>query len=309
MMKKMLTILALTFCFASGMANPVKPVKTVDLRSFHPEASECDGKWIVSPNRVLWMDNEHLVAWLTSYCASHDRRKIRFINELVFIDSTGLAKALQQADMSLISRGPGDSVLVQQGTTIDLMSPDLQIQQSIRCPDDKPCGVYPSPSGSSESDFAICSIVSSSEHCGFYRGLPAVRVSERTLDLAGRFLTSPYPHTAATDGAANSQTAWRVAPFSSEPWAPSNSNCTGESSAIGPPRFLVTCVGAHIFTDGEFDSIFGYSRIALFDVTSRRILARIDGPAYTWAALSPNGKQIASIHKGTTISVKLYRVE
>jgi hypothetical protein len=67
----------------------------------------------------------------------------------------------------------------------------------------------------------------------------------------------------------------------------------------------VTCIGTHFYTDGELDFIFGYSRIALFDVPSRRILARIDGRAYTWAALSPDGNLVAVLHGE---KINFYRV-
>ena len=54
------------------------------------------------------------------------------------------------------------------------------------------------------------------------------------------------------------------------------------------------------------DALFGYSWIALFDVRTRKILARIDGPIYVTAFLSPSGKIIA-VRKGD--KVKLYRVD
>jgi hypothetical protein len=74
---------------------------------------------------------------------------------------------------------------------------------------------------------------------------------------------------------------------------------------LRPRRFLATCIGAHVFTDGDLDRIFGYSRIAPFDFASLRILARIDGRAYTCAARSPEDKLVAVLHDG---KVSFYRV-
>ncbi len=101
----------------------------------------------------------------------------------------------------------------------------------------------------------------------------------------------------------NSENSGR--PVSTEQWRPKESICVGELSVLGPRRFLAACVGAHFCTDQDLDGVFGYSRIALFDVESRHILARIDGPAYTSAALSPLGKQISVLHGS---KIHLYHV-
>jgi hypothetical protein len=76
------------------------------------------------------------------------------------------------------------------------------------------------------------------------------------------------------------------------------------ASVPGAHRFLAVCVGAHVYRDGMLDGDFGYSRVALFDIDTKRLIDRINGPAYTYAALSPDGKLIALEHLGT---IKLYR--
>lgn len=96
------------------------------------------------------------------------------------------------------------------------------------------------------------------------------------------------------------------APVTQERWTPEGCYCTGELSVSKPRRFLATCIGTHFYTDGDLDSIFGYSRIALFDVDSRRMVWHINGPPYISTALSPSGKQIAIEHLG---EVSLYRVD
>jgi hypothetical protein len=60
-----------------------------------------------------------------------------------------------------------------------------------------------------------------------------------------------------------------------------------------------------VYTDGDLDSIFGFSRIAVFDVETRHMLLRIDGPAYTTALMSPSGKTVAVAHGNT---IRLYKV-
>ena len=339
-MKRLLTILALVLCLADCRAFAIRPFRAIELSAFAPRASECDGSWAVFPNSSIWIDNENIVVWLISTCVSQDPQKRKSLSELVFINSDGKTQVLQKADMSLrFSRGPTGTVLVGHGATVDLVKPNLQVEQSIECPDNKVCAVFPSPSGLGESDFALCSIVGPAEHCDLYKGLPAARLSERGIDLPtsdGGIPKDPYPNVAQPVGSSTSpfsHNAWRIgenevwyfdshgmltnsiaglspAPVSSEQWTPKDSNCTGEVSALKPVRFLATCVGAHFYTDGDLDGIFGYSRIALFDVTSKQILARIDGPAYTSAALSPDGRKIAVIHRERVkIRLSLYRVD
>jgi len=339
-MKRVLTIIFLVLCLANYRAFAVKPYKTLELSEFAPKASECDGRWKVYTERSVWIDDENLVVWLYSTCASHDKQKRKSLSDLVFINSDGNGQVLQSADISLrFSRGPAGTALVGHGATVDLVKPNLQVEQSIECPDNKVCAIFPSPSGSSESDFALCSIVSPTEHCDLYKGLPAARLAEQRMDLPGPKVIipiDPYLNVAHPDWLSTlskSYKVWRVSekelwyfdyhgtltnmivgrsttPVSPVQWTPKNSYCTGEVSVDQPMRFLATCVGTHFYTDGELDAIFGYSRIALFDVTSKQILAHIDGPAFTFAALSPDGRNIAVIHsERVKIRLMLYRVD
>ena len=336
----MLTIISLGLCLADYNAFAIKPYKTLELSEFAPKASECDGRWGVYPQKSVWIDDENLVVRLYYTCASHDKQKRKSLSELVFINSDGNGQVLQSADNSLrFSRGPAGTALVGHGATVDLVKPNLQVEQSIECPDNKLCAIFPSPSGSSESDFALCSIVSPTEHCDLYKGLPAARLAEQTMDLPSPKVVipkDPYLNVAHSDWLStlsNSYKVWRISekelwyfdyhgtltnmivgrsttPVSSEQWTPKNSYCTGEVSAHKPIRFLATCAGTHFYTDGDLDAIFGYSRIALFDVTSKQMLTRIDGPAFTFAALSPDGRKIAVIHnERVKIRLRLFRVD
>ncbi len=69
--------------------------------------------------------------------------------------------------------------------------------------------------------------------------------------------------------------------------------CGGELSEELPRRFLATCVGTHWYSDGMFDSIFGFSHVVLFDVSTGNIIGQVDGSAYISSALSPSGREIA----------------
>jgi hypothetical protein len=217
---------------------------------------------------------------------------------------------------------------------VDLLALDLQQRQSISCPvAQQPCAVYVPATLNADSDFSVCSVSADLEECRFYRGFPAAEIPRSAARIA---IPSGIPHTpyeqlfypGTGEISPQDRSAWKVSsseiwyfdseniltsrksdgtitPVAAEQWTPKGSNCTGELSSSEPHRFLATCVGAHIYTDGDLDVLFGYSRIAIFDTASRRILARINGRAYTWAALSPKGKQVAVLHDG---KVSFYRV-
>jgi hypothetical protein len=338
-MKKMLAILALATGLANCKANSPKPFMSIDLSTLVAKASECDGRRVLFPNREIWMDDEHLVVWLMDICGSDDVQKAKSLDELIFIGSDGGTQIqVQPTEISDLLRGAAGAVLVGHFAKVDLVGPKLQVEQTIECANKKPCAVFASPPGSTESDFAMCSTESPREHCDLYKGLPAARLPESGIDLPLANRVSPQnpykvalPENISTSPI--SRTAWQVnedelwyfdlhgnltalnvsrvpAPVSAQQWTPKDSNCTGEVSASKPRRFLATCVGTHLYTDGEFDAIFGYSRIALFDVTSKQMLTRINAPALTSAALSPNGRRLATVHNGINkIEVRLYRVD
>jgi hypothetical protein len=340
-MKRVFTFLVFVLCFADCIALAIKPSRTIELSVFAPKATECDGSRVLYPNSSVWINDQNLVVWLISTCGSHDPHKRKSFSVLVFINSDGKAQVLQRPETLLrISRGPAGTLLVGHGAIVDLIEPNLHVEQSIECPDKNLCAVFPSPSGSDESDFALCSIVSSTEHCDLFKGLPAARLPERGMNFPAQERGIPKdPYQVALTKAVSAwpdspyARAWRVsenelwyfdrhgvltnsiagrslAPVSSEQWTPKDSACTGEVSAFKPMRFLATCVGTHFYTDGDLDAIFGYSRIALFDVTSKQKLTSINGPVDATAALSPGGGRIAVIHRGRVkIWLNLYEVD
>lgn len=250
----------------------------------------------------------------------------KFRTMLAVFDTSGRVRSI------LRSRGPdvprilvltsGRAVLSNNGTQVSLVDWSLRVDQILECPPGtKACAIFVSPATTSGSDFALCSNVAPAEICDFYRGNPALRISEDRFSLRA-IAANPYDQPPALRGwrvgqsetwyfddhgrlaARDSKGGGRL--VSSEHWTPDYSDCTGELSAHAPHRFLAVCLGAHFYTDGALDNLFGYSRIALFDVASQSILAHINGPAYTWAALSPSGKLIAVLHGDR---IRLYRVD
>lgn len=231
-------------------------------------------------------------------------------------------------------RGPNGTLLIGDGRQVELFGLDLHSRQRIRCPiAEQLCAVYVPTLFDADSDFALCSLSADVENCSFYRGSPAQEMPQHAMSIAipNGIPQTPYGKVAYPGTAKISpqdRSTWKVSSsetwyFDSknaltslgpngstsavvtEAWTPEGSNCTGELSTVEPHRFLATCIGTHFYTDGDLDAIFGYSRIALFDVASRRILALINGRAYTWAALSPKGNLIAVLHGD---KVNFYRV-
>jgi hypothetical protein len=240
------------------------------------------------------MDNEHVVIWLLDTCIPQNVQKSKTVQELVVVGSDGVTQHLRNVDMTKLSPGPDNTILVTHDASVDVLGPDLRVLKSIQ-------GTH-SSSESSNNGPAGCTTASPAN----YRDI-AIWMhsgSRNAWCLDGRVLWYFDQHGTLTTIDANHVST----PVLSKQWVPKDSNCTGEVSTDKPQRFLASCVGAHFFSDGELDAIFGYSRIALFDVASKRILLRIDGPAFTSATVSPDGRKIATIHRGRKITLRLYDV-
>ena len=184
----------------------------------------------------------------------------------------------------------------------------------------------------SQSDFAICSIEKGNQTCTFYQGRPATPTgtTQPLISLPNDVPKSPYKqptlpeavHGFPTDRpiAIDEKEIWffgangtllavlpsgKVKPVSTEHWTPKQSYCGGEVSVAEPRRFLAICGGVYVYTDGEFDAIFGFSRFVLFDVGTRRIITSLAGRSQTTASLSPSGQLVAVAHNG---KVQMYRI-
>ena len=318
--------------FATGRP---RPFQTIRLDALKPDPHGCDVKWRTFVNQMVWTDEDHLVAWLIFFCDSPSTKDRKSPTELAVFDTAGHVRSVWSDFAFGFLPGPSGTLLVGHGGEANLLDHELRTQETMKCPmENVVCSIFIPPSRSSNSDFALCSYTSIEESCRFYQGLPSKLVLDRKLDTppSNGIPTDPYKREifqAAGSVVPDNRSAWKVsssgrwyfdnhgrltsqdsngqiAPVSEEKWTPDYSNCTGDLSVSEPFRFLATCVGAHFYTDGALDGLFGYSRIALFDVASRQILARIDGPAYTSAILSPSGKLIAVEHEER---IHLYRVD
>lgn len=83
----------------------------------------------------------------------------------------------------------------------------------------------------------------------------------------------------------------------------SEGGCSGQLSVSEPRLFLAMCRGVLFYTDGYLDSLFQYWRTAVFDVSSKKLLARFSGGGQK--ALSPSGGVVAVEDKD---EVRLYRI-
>jgi hypothetical protein len=328
-----LIFLLVISCLPALSAEKPKPFQVIHLDTLKPDPHGCEVKWTSFVNQMIWTDDDHLVVWLIYSCYSHDSKDRKSPTKLAVFDTTGGVRSIWSEFSFGFLPGPSGTLLIGHGSQADVLDKELGTKQSLKCPmENIACSIFGPLSHSSSSDFALCSYTAIEENCAFYRGFPSEKVSERKLDrpLSNRIPNDPYEEaTFPTTGLTppDRRKAWRVGPselwyfddhqrlarmdskgpmglVSAQKWTPEYSECTGDLSGSEPRRFLATCVGAHIYTDGELDALFAYSRIALFDVASRQILARIEGPAYTSAVLSPSGKLIAVEHMS---KIRFYR--
>jgi hypothetical protein len=333
-LKLLIVLIVASTLHALGVERP-RSFQTFRLDVLKPDPHSCDVKWRADVNQMIWSDDDHVFVWLIFFCDSPNTKDRKNPTELAVFDTAGHARSVWNDFAFGFLPGPSDTLIVGHGGEANLLDHELRTQETLKCPmENAACSIFIPPSRPSNSDFALCSYTSIEESCRFYQGLPSKLVLDRKLDTppSNGIPTDPYKREsfqAAGSVAPDNRSAWKVsssgrwyfdnrgrltsqdsngqmAPVSAEKWTPDYSNCTGDLSASEPFRFLATCVGAHIYTDGALDGLFGYSRIALFDVSSRQILARIDGPAYTSAILSPSGKLIAVEHEDR---IRLYRVD
>jgi hypothetical protein len=328
-MKTRISLYALVFSFnlllAAQAPTPPTPLKTIDLNKVKFHGPECSSKWRDGFSHLIWVDDQHFAVFLLSAECSDAAASPKPVGELAVFDSTGsVLAASHRDDFISIFRGPRGTVAGYSSGKIELLDNQLRPMQSLDCPDgSKSCGITVAPSPASDSGFALCSVKDPQRICDFYRDWPAVRVSSATIPEA----EDPYTHLVVS-GYRGYNAQWRVGP--GENWAFSNGllksshadgtstlvspedfvgknggGCDGELSSAEPRRFLAVCTGTHWWSDGMFDSIFGFSRVVVFDVPSGRIISRIDGPEYTSASLSPSGKLIAVL-RGS--KVRLYAV-
>lgn len=322
-MKTVISILALGLSLSSLLAvQSPPPLKTIDLNKVKFHGAGCLTKWRDGYSHVIWLDDQYFAVFLLSAGCSDAPANPKPAGEVAVFDSSGsVVAASHRDDLISIFRGPRGTAAALSRGKIELLDNQLRPIQSLVCPDEsKSCGITLAPSSAANSEFALCSAKDSQRICDFYHEWPAVRVSSATISEA----EDPYTHLVSSGYHAQ----WRVG--SEETWAFSDGllkrlradgnsslvspedfvgknggGCDGELSETEPRRFLAVCAGTHWYSDGMFDSIFGFSRVVVFDVPAGRIISRIDGPEFTSATLSPSGKLVAVL-KGS--KVRLYQV-
>lgn len=300
---------------------PGGPFKTIDLSGVKIAGFACQVKFRDGLSRVIWLDEQRLAVsspWVR--CSSAPRIGVSATAAVVF-DVTGSVEATTRrpAVMSF-SKGPRGTFAALSTGEIELLNAQLQRQQSIECPNSsEPCDIILAPNSAFDSEFAVCTCLDKERQaCDFYRGWPAVpfrRTQSQPED--------PYSHVVK-----GGPPGWLVGPgemwffhdrrltasdanqvlstVTSEDFVGTNdSGCRGQISAVEPRRLLVMCTGIRLDTDGTFDAIFGFSRVVIFDVSTRTLIKRIDGPSFISAAISPSGKKVAILKGG---KVRLYEV-
>jgi hypothetical protein len=324
-MKRVVSIFVLGISLSAFLtAQSPRPLKTIDLNKIKIQGQACESKWEDGNSQVIWVDDQHLAAFTLTTCSDGVAPPQTEIRVAVF-DSAGSVQAATNLDGIIsFSRGPHGTIAGFGGEKIELLDTQLRLKQRLDCPDgSNACGITLAPSAAFNSDFALCSTVHAQQVCDFYRDWPAEKVPSKTASTATP--ENPYTHDANFG-----RGPWQVG--GGETWSFDNNfrlvragvgrssslvttedfvgkgggNCDGELSTSGPRRFLVVCNGTHWYSDGMFDSIFGFSRVVLFDAPPGHQVMRIDGPAFTSAALSPSGKRVATI-RGSKL--RLYAVD
>jgi hypothetical protein len=304
-------------------AQPPKSFKTIDLNKAKIAGSTCQINLQDGLSSVIWLDEQHLVASSFSARCSSAPSIPPAAAEAVVFDITGSVQATDRRSGTMFfSKGPRGTIAALGSGEIELLDAQLHRQQTIECPNSsKGCGITLAPNSTFDSEFAVCSTIDQQEQvCDFYSGWPAV-----TFRQAKSQPENPYSHLVNS----GLHTSWQVAsgetwffnngrltasdankvfsPVSSEDFVgKEGGGCDGHLSEVEPRRFLAVCTGTHWYSDGMFDAIFGFSRVVLFDVSTRSVIKRIDGPAYVSASLSPSGKRVAILKGG---KVRLYEAD
>jgi hypothetical protein len=324
-MKILASIFGLGISLSSLLAaQSPKPFDTIDLNKIKIAAPQCEWRYGMI-SRVIWLDEQHFAVGLWGARCSDALPPSRSATELAVFDTAGSVQwTARRDDLISFSNGPRGTIAGLGWGKIELLDAQLRPKQSLDCPNgSKSCGITLAPSPALDSEFALCSVAGAQQVCDFYRDWPAERVS--SSKAATPYGENPYTHLAGS----GVEASWRVgaketwsfdngilrrhgadgvsSPVSSEDFLGRNGgDCYGQLSAVEPRRFLAVCNGTHWYSDGMFDGIFGFSRVVLFDVSSGRIIRRIDGPAYTSAALSPSGKRVAVLRDS---KIRLYQVD
>jgi hypothetical protein len=293
---------------SNATAQSLKPSKVIDLAHVKIAGSACEASLPSGFSNIQWLDDSRLLA--STYWARCDdgtpANAKTFETEAVLFDVRGTILATAHSHASLYTKGPYGTVAALQNGAVELLDDQMRSVQAIPCPNRlETCGISLDQSSPASADFAFCSSSDQIQQlCDFYKGWPATRVRQNELPAR----EDPFTHIAVNTWQVSANENWlfrgghltRVeAGGSSSLVNPTNlvgdngGNCNGQLSEASPRRFLATCVGAHWYSDGMFDNIFGFSHTVLFELTTGNIIGRVDGSAFIESALSPSGRKIA----------------
>jgi len=283
-------------CVPTLAGEEPKPFETLRLPDSKPDSGGCESGWKSVGMSSVWVDEERLIASERYFCRHAPPKHGTPGIELTVFDKARHSRSIFIAGARIALQGPTGALLIGRDNGADLVDDELRTQQSLECPAKGPaCQVYAAVTETPGTDFAICSTTKVEHVCDFYQGFPARRISGNTFGKdQWQGVSGPYKRADFPIGTLP------------EKWRPKNGFCVGSASISMPKRFLAACRGAHFYTDGELDIIFGYAKIGLFDAASRQMLAQISTRSFTAASLSPSGR-IVAVWQGREIH--LYRVD
>ncbi len=303
---------------SSVPAQSLKPRSVIDIAHVRIDGAVCKVHFPADFSDIRWIDDSRLLA--STYLAHCNNATAtdpkRFEAQAVLFDVRGSILATAHSHAELYTKGPQGTVAAIQVGEIELLNDQMHSERTLPCPNkSKTCGINLDRSPARSTDFAVCSSLDQrTQLCDFYSGWPATRGRQEALPVR----EDPFTRTADGTWAVSSKESWtfksgqltRIEKNGSNSLVfPTNlvgengGSCEGQLSEVLPRRFLATCVGTRWYSDGMFDSIFGFSHTVLFDVSTKDLVGRIDGGAFITSALSPSGRQIAILRGG---KVRLY---
>lgn len=180
-MKPPAVILLLVCCLPAFAAEMPKPFRTIRLDAVRHDPGGCDRKWAVWPDRLIWIDENNMVAQLYDLCNNPDPKTRKIQSMLAVFDTNGHSRSRDDPTTS-IARGPAGTVLVGHGSEIAIMDKELRMRRTLACPAGPGSRLIFTPWALSASfDFALCPSTELEENCFFYR---------RIDKLAGKKLNS-----------------------------------------------------------------------------------------------------------------------
>ncbi len=107
----LLVALILSFALPSSGAEKLKAFAVIGLDGVPSDAGSCQQKWRTSVNRLVWIDESHLVVERFQYCSSQEPKKGKSSIEVILLDPNGHLRSMRRDDMFGLLRGPSGTLL------------------------------------------------------------------------------------------------------------------------------------------------------------------------------------------------------